>query len=155
MWAIFIDEDIVTLVDQPEGHGEATVYPYRQIEDNLPAGQRGQFKYRIENGEVVGERVAPVISLDTLKAHTVGRLKDKTNEILSETDWYIVRAYETGDPAPQDIVNYRADIRAVCNTKEAELLGLSTAEELNSFSLSAIDWPVDPRLPVVDPADKI
>ena len=53
------------------------------------------------------------------------------NELLTESDVFVVRAYENGEPVPQDTIDYRQALRDV--TKQA-----------NPF---AIAWPVPPTNP--------
>jgi hypothetical protein len=37
--------------------------------------------------------------------------KEIANELLKETDWYVIRFQETGKPIPQDILDLRKQIR--------------------------------------------
>jgi hypothetical protein len=37
--------------------------------------------------------------------------KQIANELLKETDWYVIRFQETGKPIPQDILDLRKQIR--------------------------------------------
>lgn len=53
------------------------------------------------------------------------------DKLLSQSDVYVVRAYEKNEPVPQATVDYRQALRDV--TKQA-----------NPF---AIDWPVPPEQP--------
>jgi hypothetical protein len=51
--------------------------------------------------------------------------------LLSESDVYVVRAYENGEPVPQDTVDYRQALRDVTNQPDP----------------FAIQWPVPPPNP--------
>lgn len=58
-------------------------------------------------------------------------VRDRRNALLSQSDVYVVRAYEKGEPVPQATVDYRQALRDV------------TAQS-DPF---AIDWPVPPPNP--------
>lgn len=40
---------------------------------------------------------------------------------LSETDWYVIRAYDTDEPVPEDIHSLRTNLRAEINELEEKL----------------------------------
>lgn len=42
-------------------------------------------------------------------------VRSTRDNLLSETDWYIIRASETGDAAPENVVAYRAALRDITN----------------------------------------
>ena len=63
----------------------------------------------------------------------VGQIKQTANSLLAHTDWYIIRASETGIAAPQSVLNRRADIRTISNTKEASLRATATTDELAAY----------------------
>ena len=78
------------------------------------------------------------------KAFEVQKIKDKVNEDLSSTDWYVVRAYETGVAAPADVTAYRADVRTVCNSREAEINACADIPELEALIMNRAftdAWP--------------
>ena len=61
------------------------------------------------------------------------QIKQTAASILSQTDWYITRASETGLAAPQSVLDERGRIRALSNEKEATLRLTTTTEELAGY----------------------
>ena len=54
-------------------------------------------------------------------------------QILSSTDWYATRKAETSKAIPAAIKTYRAAVRTVCDTRQAEIAAVSTTEELEAL----------------------
>ena len=54
-------------------------------------------------------------------------------QLLSSTDWYVVRKSETDVAIPSNVATYRAAVRTVCGTREAEIAAVSTTEALEAL----------------------
>ena len=52
---------------------------------------------------------------------------------LSNTDWYVTRKSETDTAIPSNVSTYRAAVRTVCATREAEIAAVSTTEALEAL----------------------
>jgi hypothetical protein len=65
------------------------------------------------------------------------QVKATAGSLLSQTDWYITRASETGLQAPQSVLERRSLIRAMSNDKEAFLSLTETTEQLAEYVTSA------------------
>jgi hypothetical protein len=65
------------------------------------------------------------------------QVKATAGSLLSQTDWYITRASETGLAAPQSVLERRSLIRAMSNDKEAFLSLTETTEQLAEYVTSA------------------
>ena len=63
----------------------------------------------------------------------VKQTKATARSLLSQTDWYITRASETGVAAPQSVLDRRAEIRTLSNDKEAVLGSTTTTDELAAY----------------------
>ena len=63
----------------------------------------------------------------------VGQVKQTAGSLLSQTDWYITRASETGLAAPQSVLTRRTEVRALSNQKEAFLETTATTDELAAY----------------------
>ena len=63
----------------------------------------------------------------------VGQVKHTAGSLLSQTDWYITRASETGLAAPQSVLTRRTEVRALSNQKEAFLEATATTDELAAY----------------------
>jgi len=81
--------------------------------------------------------------LDQLKQAAIAQDKTTAGQLLSGSDWMVIRKDEIGTAVPPEWEAYRADVRSTCNTREGELLAVKTVEELAGLQLS--EWPVDPR----------
>tara|TARA_R100000742_G_C4261592_1_gene79397 strand:- start:155 stop:610 length:456 start_codon:yes stop_codon:yes gene_type:complete len=73
-----------------------------------------------------------VLSVSELKANKIENLKHIYKSKLEKTDWYIIRAQE-GIAAPQSILDERAALRSECQSKEAEILALSTKSSIVDY----------------------
>jgi hypothetical protein len=84
------------------------------------------------------------------------QVKATAGSLLSQTDWYITRASETGLAAPQSVIERRSLIRAMSNDKEAFLSLTETTEQLAEYVTSAgfNNWEsgasIDGAIPAVD-----
>lgn len=63
----------------------------------------------------------------------VSQIKQTAGSLLSQTDWYITRASETGLQAPQSVLDRRSHIRQLSNDKEALLKATATTDELAAY----------------------
>ena len=69
--------------------------------------------------------------LDDLKALWVGKQKAAAGSFLTPTDWYVVRAMEVpGYVCPPEMTQYRADVRTVCEQREAQINACEDVEAL-------------------------
>ena len=66
----------------------------------------------------------------------VGQVKQTAGFLLSQTDWYITRASETGLAAPQSVLERRSLIRSMSNDKEAFLSLTESTEQLAQYVTS-------------------
>ena len=76
--------------------------------------------------------------LDALKEEHVARVKKQAAGLLATTDWYVVRKAETAEDIPTEVLQYRADVRAVSNAAEAVIMAVTSINELASY---ATPWP--------------
>ena len=79
----------------------------------------------------------------------VEQVKATAGSLLSQTDWYITRASETGVAAPQSVLERRAEIRTLSNEKEAFLTATKTTDELAAY-VTGPEFNVWEVQPVVD-----
>jgi hypothetical protein len=83
-----------------------------------------------------------------------GTIKQTAGSLLSQTDWYITRASETGVAAPQSVLECRSAIRTLSNEKEAFLAATETTDELAAYVTGPefnVWEEVAPVEPTVDP----
>jgi hypothetical protein len=68
-----------------------------------------------------------------LKTNFAANQKTVAGQMLSNTDWYVVRKSETDVAIPSNVATYRAAVRTVCNTRETEIAAVSTTAALEAL----------------------
>ena len=68
-----------------------------------------------------------------IRPNIVHQQKDTAASLLSNTDWYVTRKSETDVAIPSNVTTYRAAVRTVCGTREAEIAAISTTEALEAL----------------------
>ena len=63
----------------------------------------------------------------------VQQQKATAASLLAQTDWYVTRKSETDVAIPSNVSTYRAAVRTVCGTREAEIAAVSTTEALEAL----------------------
>lgn len=90
--------------------------------------------------------------LDELKAVYKARTKETARSLLSDTDWYVIRASENETrPVPSEINNYRISVRAASNTIEE---AIDNAADLDAF-IALFDAPENDNAPINDWPDEV
>ena len=74
-------------------------------------------------------------TLADLKTKKVESLEAIYNRKLYETDWIITKYLELGESVPQATKDTRSALRAECNTKEAEIMALTTKSAIAEYEL--------------------
>jgi len=85
-----------------------------------------------EDGEPVIQNGVQVV-IKGLKSQKISISKQQTAGLLQSTDWYVTRKSDTGTAIPQDIQDFRTEVRAVSNQQETQINACSTVEELKSL----------------------
>ena len=66
-----------------------------------------------------------------LKSQKKAIIKQQAGEILTVTDWYVIKATEVESySVPEAITTYRADVRTASNDMESKIDACSTVDEL-------------------------
>jgi len=78
-------------------------------------------------------------TLAELKTNKVESLEAIYNRKLSETDWIVTKNLELGELIPQATKDARAALRTECNTKEAEIMALTTKSAIAEYELPNLD----------------
>ena len=71
--------------------------------------------------------------LDQLKAQWKQTQNEIAAELLSTSDWRVIKARETGGQVPINWFNYRRDLRTTCNTRQAEIDNCADVEALKEL----------------------
>ena len=101
--------------------------------------QRPDDRYYIVSGpDDTGAYNATARDLDELKAAFIEEQKTTARSILSNSDWYVIRALELtalGTPTviPAATGTFRGEVRAAADARELLIDGCSTIEELEAL----------------------
>ena len=73
--------------------------------------------------------------IDQVKAMLITQSKSMAGSLLSQTDWKIIRAAETGVAASAEVLAERAAIRTASNDNETAINACTTVDELAVLQL--------------------
>jgi hypothetical protein len=85
-----------------------------------------------EDGEPVLQDGVQVV-IKGLKSQKISISKQQTAGLLSNTDWYVTRKADTGTAIPQEIQDFRTEVRIVSNQQETQINACKTVEQLKSL----------------------
>ena len=85
-----------------------------------------------EDGEPVLQDGVQVV-IKGLKSQKISISKQQTAGLLNSSDWYVTRKSDTGTAIPQDIQDFRTEVRAVSNQQETKINACTTVEQLKAL----------------------
>ena len=85
-----------------------------------------------QNGQPVLQDGKQVV-IKGLKSQKISISKQQTAGLLSNTDWYVTRKSDVGTAIPQEIQDFRTNVRAVSNQQEIQINACTTVEQLKSL----------------------
>jgi hypothetical protein len=85
-----------------------------------------------EDGEPVIQDGKQVV-IKGLKSQKIQIVKQQTAGLLQSTDWYITRKADTGTAIPQQIQDFRNEVREFSNQQEAQINACTTVEQLKAL----------------------
>lgn len=97
------------------------------------------FAKQLEDVNAVDQNGAPIlrdgVQLVTkgLKSQKISTSKQQAAGLLQKTDWYVTRKSDTGTAIPQDIQDFRTEVRAVSNQQETQINACTTVEQLKAL----------------------
>ena len=88
--------------------------------------------YAFADGKVTASYgTATAKELDDVKSQKKKNIKQQASELLTTTDWYIIKAVDVESySAPANIVTHRANIRSKSNEMESKIDACTTVDEL-------------------------
>jgi len=93
-----------------------------------------------ENGDAV---IDPNTGEQMVQTGLKTQYKNQNNKIcyskLSVSDWYVIRATETGGTVPDEITVYRSAVRAKANEIEAAINACSTMDQFKALFVTPVD----------------
>ncbi len=111
---------VYTIVDDNSNRKDNTLYTNTDV------------SYVFADGKVTASYgTATAKELDDVKAEKKAIVKSQAGEILTATDWYVVKATEVESySVPEATTTYRADVRTASNDMESKIDACSTVDEL-------------------------
>jgi len=83
---------------------------------------------------------APVIDLATQKINAINSVKRKAKQLLTKTDWQVIKATEVSDyTVPSDITTYRAAVRTASNDIETAITNAADQTAFDALSIAPVD----------------
>lgn len=104
---------------------EKTAIGITEVADQVRADDRFYW-----DGDVTNPK-----DIDKVKAMLVSQSKSIAGSLLSQTDWKIIRAAETGVVASAEVLSERAAIRTASNDNETAINACTTVDELAVLQL--------------------
>ena len=91
-----------------------------------------EVSYAFADGKVTASYgTANPKELDDVKFQKKASILQQASEILTATDWYVVKATEVESySVPEAVTTYRADVRTASNDMESKIDACSTVDEL-------------------------
>ena len=78
-----------------------------------------------------GAELNPIVVIKGLKSQKKDIVKKQASGLLAPTDWYVIKAKEVeGYTVPENITNFRSDVRAKSNEMENQIDACTTVDEL-------------------------
>jgi hypothetical protein len=96
---------------------------------NATAKQLNDVNATDEDGELI-IRDGKQVVIKGLKSQKISISKQQTAGLLQSTDWYVTRKSDTGTAIPQDIQDFRTEVRIVSNQQETQINACTTVEQL-------------------------
>jgi hypothetical protein len=82
------------------------------------------------------------IIVSSLKRDLKAKAKDTVAHALAQSDWYIIRQMEDGTPVPEDIAQYRKNLREELDLVRGRIDEASNMEELEEAAKSDLIYLV-------------
>lgn len=74
-----------------------------------------------------------------LRNVAINQVKEKSGNLLTPSDWYVVRMAETSEPLPTDVSDFRAAVRARSEELETMIGAVQTIQEMVALYTSTED----------------
>jgi hypothetical protein len=97
------------------------------------------FAKQLEDVNAVDQNGAPILQdgkqlvTKGLKSQKISISKQQAAGLLQSTDWYVTRKSDTGTAIPQEIQDFRTEVRIVSNQQETQINACTTVEQLKAL----------------------
>lgn len=100
----------------------------KQLEDSFWTQQDS------DDGLMPDDKSVGDVKVKGLKTIKIEDIKQQASNLLSPTDWYVIKATEVADyNVPSNITTFRADVRAKSNEMETSINGASDVDALQTL----------------------
>ena len=137
---------IYEVITDSSNHKDEAYYINTNEEYNFADGQATRSwgtatPKRLNDENAVDENGDPVLDDNGVQLINYGLKTDKkrivkqqASGLLAPTDWYVVKASEVADyNVPENITNYRSEVRAKSNEMETQIDACTTVEQLKTL----------------------
>jgi len=102
-----------------------------------------QFEIDHENGKVYEQPMKNARPMNGVKAYLINEVQERAYVILIQSDWMVIRAWETkgAKPIPIELVTYRDQVREAADRKVIEIEQMESIEQAEAYKLDD-DWPI-------------
>lgn len=115
------------------------IYPYEESKSDGRFYDHGALTYDVQASKVVGTYAGIPKDLTLLQTSAIALVKRQAGDILSKTDWMVIKVQELGLTLDPAIATYRESVRARSNTIETSISSCTTLDEF----MALYDVPVD------------
>ena len=123
---------------------ELGITPARVVTPDQRYHNTGAETLTLVDGETVISYATTDRDVDQLKTNMKAKVKSMASSTLTQSDWMRIREEDGGTTMPADWKTYRSDVRAMSNTKEAEIDALADLDAIKAYDEAGGDWPNDP-----------
>ena len=100
----------------------------KQLDDSLYTQEDS------DNGIMPSDKSVGDVKIKGLKNIKIEDIKQQASNLLSPTDWYVIKATEIADyNVPSNITTFRADVRTKSNEMETSINGVSNVDALQTL----------------------
>ena len=123
---------------------ELGITPARVVTPDQRYHNTGAETLTLVDGETVISYATTDRDVDQLKTSMKAKVKQIASSTLAQSDWMRIREEDGGTTMPLDWNTYRSDVRAMSNTKEAEIDALADLDAIKAYDEAGDVWPNDP-----------
>jgi hypothetical protein len=100
----------------------------KQLEDSLYTQEDS------DNGVMPSDKSVGDVKVKGLKTIKIEDIKQQASNLLSPTDWYVIKATEVADySVPSNVTTFRTNVRAKSNEMETSINGASDVDALQAL----------------------
>ena len=109
------------------------IYPARVESIDSQYYTAGLQTSEIVDGEYVISYEAVERDVEELKSNIIKSIKENTGQLLSSSDWMVIRSIDEGEGVPSEWTTYRNDVRAYGNTLEKGVEAFASLDAVRNF----------------------